>query len=158
MPNDDLPHEVILSIQRILELEPSGEVDRLDGLSEKFNTVEILNDFFPDGSSLSSSFFSQNLLKICMLTFSCSLAEASLAHLEVVNSRLAETQQELQKEVDALQSELKISQDPERMSVIQEMISVGILINRFSLYSPTGRTYWVKCLLFEKRQQSQRQL
>jgi len=58
---------------------------------------------------------------------SCSLAEASLAHLEVVNSRLAETQQELQKEVDALQSELKISQDPERMSIIQEMISVDIL-------------------------------
>jgi hypothetical protein len=64
-----------------------------------------------------------------MLTFSCCLVEASLVHLEVVSSRLAETQQELQKEVDALQSELKISQDPERMSVIQEMISVGILIN-----------------------------
>ena len=52
MPNDDLPHEVILSIQRVLELEPSEKVDRLDGLSEKFNTVEILNEFFPDGSSL----------------------------------------------------------------------------------------------------------
>ena len=51
MPNDDLPHEVILSIQRVLQLEPSEEVDRLDGLSEKFNTVEILNEFFPDGSS-----------------------------------------------------------------------------------------------------------
>ena len=71
-------------------------------------------------------------LKICMLTSSCSLVEASLVHLEVVSSRLAETQQELQKEVDALQSELKISQDPERMSVIQEMISVGFLVNRFS--------------------------
>ena len=56
MPNDDLPHEVILSIQRVLELEPSEEVDRLDGLSEKFNTVEILNEFFPDGSSLFSYF------------------------------------------------------------------------------------------------------
>lgn len=56
MPNDDLPHEVILSIQRVLELEPSGEVDRLDGLSEKFNVVEILNDFFPDGSSLTKPF------------------------------------------------------------------------------------------------------
>ena len=54
MPNDDLPHEVILSIQRVLELEPSEEVDRLDGLSEKFNTVEILNEFFPDGSSTNS--------------------------------------------------------------------------------------------------------
>ena len=63
-----------------------------------------------------------------MLTFSSSLVEASLVHLEVVSSRLAETQQELQKEVDALQSELKISQDPERMSIIQEMISVGFLV------------------------------
>ena len=63
-----------------------------------------------------------------MLTFSSSLVEASLVHLEVVSSRLAETQQELQKEVDALQSELKISQDPERMSIIQEMISVGFFV------------------------------
>ena len=58
MPNDDLPHEVILSIQRVLELDPSKEVDRLDGLSEKFNTVEILNDFFPDGSSFFIHFLS----------------------------------------------------------------------------------------------------
>ena len=67
------------------------------------------------------------------MTSSCSLVEASLVHLEVVSSQLAETQQELQKEVDALQSELKISQDPERMSIIQEMISVGFLVNWFSL-------------------------
>ncbi|KDR67572.1 hypothetical protein GALMADRAFT_79772 [Galerina marginata CBS 339.88] len=97
MHNDDLPHEVILSIQRVLEIQPTEEVDRLDGLSEKFNAIAILNDFFPD--------------------------EASLAHLEAVSARLAETHQELQKEVDALQAELRISQDPERMSVIQEMIS-----------------------------------
>ena len=136
MPNDDLPHEVILSIQRVLELESSEEVDRLDGLSEKFNTVEILNEFFPDGPSLFSYIFSpfcESFLKIGMLTSSYSLVEASLVHLEVVSSRLAETQQELQKEVDALQSELKISQDPERMSIIQEMISVGFLINWFLL-------------------------
>lgn len=151
MPNDDLPHEVILSIQRVLELDPSEEVDRLDGLSEKFSAVEILNDFFPDGSSL-LIFYSKNFFKsffffakISMLTLSYSLVEASLAHLEVVSSRLAETQQELQKEVDALQSELKISQDPERMSVIQEMISVNYFImpcfGIILIVSPTGRTY-----------------
>lgn len=50
MNTEDLPHEVILSIQRVLEIEPNEEVDRLDGLSEKFNAVEILNDFFPDGA------------------------------------------------------------------------------------------------------------
>jgi len=41
-----------------------------------------------------------------------------------VSARLAETQVELQKEVDLLQAELRVSQDPERMLVIQEMISV----------------------------------
>jgi hypothetical protein len=36
-----------------------------------------------------------------------------------------ETQEELQKEIDSLQAELRVSQDPERMLVIQEMISVS---------------------------------
>ncbi|KAF4621282.1 hypothetical protein D9613_000203 [Agrocybe pediades] len=97
MSNDELPHEVILSIQRVLEIQNTDEPDRLDGFSQKFNAIEILNDFFPD--------------------------EASLAHLDAVSARLTETHQELQKEVDQLQAELSISQDPERMSVIQEMIS-----------------------------------
>ncbi|KAF9479029.1 hypothetical protein BDN70DRAFT_921489 [Pholiota conissans] len=94
---DELPHDVILSIQRVLDIKQTEEIDRLDGLSEKFNAVEILNDFFPD--------------------------EASLAHLDDVSARLAETHEELQKEVDVLQAELKHNQDPERMSTIQEMIS-----------------------------------
>jgi len=49
MSNDELPHEVILAIQRVLEIQPTDEIDRLDGLSERFNAVEILNDFFPNG-------------------------------------------------------------------------------------------------------------
>lgn len=94
---DDLPHEVILSIQRVLEINPTQEVDPLDGLIENFTAVDILNNFFPD--------------------------EASLAHIEVVNTQLAETQAELQKEIDLLQADLKANQDPERMTMIQEMIS-----------------------------------
>ena len=50
METGELPQEVILSIQRILEIQATGEIDRLDGLSGKFNAVEILNDFFPDGT------------------------------------------------------------------------------------------------------------
>ena len=50
MPGDELPHEVVLSIQRVLEIQQTDEIDRLDGLSEKFNAIEILNDFFPDGA------------------------------------------------------------------------------------------------------------
>jgi hypothetical protein len=49
MNNDELPHEVILAIQRVLEIQPTEEIDRLDGLSERFNAIEILNDFFPNG-------------------------------------------------------------------------------------------------------------
>lgn len=59
-----------------------------------------------------------------MLNFSCTYAEASLAHIDAVNSRLAETQLELQNEIDSLQQELSTNQDPEKMQVIQEMISV----------------------------------
>lgn len=54
--------------------------------------------------------------------------EASLAHLEDVGARLAETHEELRKEVISLQAELKASQDPDRMSVIQEMISVRLYV------------------------------
>jgi len=47
-----------------------------------------------------------------------------------------ETQEELQREIDSLQAELRVSQDPEKMLVIQEMISVsgrGALCLLFSL-------------------------
>ena len=47
---DDLPHEVILSIQRVLEINPTQKVDPLDGLTENFSAVDILNNFFPDGA------------------------------------------------------------------------------------------------------------
>ncbi|KAJ7268661.1 Vps53-like protein [Mycena haematopus] len=97
MQHDELPHEVILAIQRVLEL-PSGEdADPLDVLSNEFKSVDILNGFFPD--------------------------EASLAHIASVQARLIENQRELQREIDALQAELKQNQDPTRMHLIQEMIS-----------------------------------
>lgn len=51
--------------------------------------------------------------------------EASLAHIDSVNQKLNETQNKIQKEIDELQEELKKNQDPERMSMIQEMISVS---------------------------------
>jgi hypothetical protein len=44
--------------------------------------------------------------------------------LQGVQTQLADTQQQLQEEIDSLQAELKRNQDPERMSIIQEMISV----------------------------------
>ena len=50
--------------------------------------------------------------------------EASLESLQDVQTQLADTQHQLQEEIDSLQAELKRNQDPERMSIIQEMISV----------------------------------
>ena len=71
----DLPHEDVVSIQRVLDIQPNEEVDRLDGLSERFNPVEILNDFFPDGASFSCLYqcyleysVQRNLLLILMLS------------------------------------------------------------------------------------------
>ncbi|KAH6906364.1 Vps53-like protein [Coprinopsis sp. MPI-PUGE-AT-0042] len=97
MAREDLPQEVVLAIQRILDIQATDDSDPFDGLSEEFSTASILNQFFPD--------------------------EAALGKLDEVNAQLAETQKELQAEVDSLQAELRRNQDPDRMSVIQEMIS-----------------------------------
>lgn len=49
MIEDDLPHEVILAIQRVLEVNNDVESDPLDALSTNFSPVDVLNDLFPDG-------------------------------------------------------------------------------------------------------------
>ena len=49
MSDDELPHELVLSIQRILNLESSQHNDPLDVLSSDFTPIDILNGFFPDG-------------------------------------------------------------------------------------------------------------
>ncbi|PSR73209.1 hypothetical protein PHLCEN_2v10930 [Hermanssonia centrifuga] len=97
-PRDEgLPHELILSIQRVLDLRPGPDSDPLDSFSDNFNPVGMLNEFFPD--------------------------EASLGQLEAVQSRLAQNERDLQLEIDSLQDELGTEQDPNRMHLIQEMIS-----------------------------------
>ncbi|KDQ27540.1 hypothetical protein PLEOSDRAFT_1104224 [Pleurotus ostreatus PC15] len=92
-----LPAEVILSINRILEISPTEAEDALDELSDEFNATTTLNTYFPD--------------------------EASLAQVESIQARLAEQQQRLQDEIHSLRAELKANQDPGRMHLIQEMIS-----------------------------------
>ncbi|KAJ7594544.1 Vps53-like protein [Mycena floridula] len=49
--------------------------------------------------------------------------EASLAHTETVQRRLQDTQREIQREIDALQLQLRQNQDPNRMQLIQDLIS-----------------------------------
>lgn len=51
--DEELPHEVILGIQRVLDLRPGQDVDPLDALSNDFSPVDVLNGLFPDGVSLS---------------------------------------------------------------------------------------------------------
>ena len=47
--DDALPHELILSIQRVLDIRAGPDADPLDDLSDGFNPVGILNGVFPDG-------------------------------------------------------------------------------------------------------------
>ncbi|KAH7923145.1 hypothetical protein BV22DRAFT_1196908 [Leucogyrophana mollusca] len=96
--DEELPHEVILAIQRVLELktEQQGD-DPLDVLSNEFNPEDVLNELFPD--------------------------EASLSQLETVQANLAQNQRDLQREIDSWKAELRRDQDPTRMQLIQEMIS-----------------------------------
>ncbi|KAF9268827.1 hypothetical protein L218DRAFT_917932 [Marasmius fiardii PR-910] len=92
--NDELPRELVLSIQRVLETQSS---DPFEPFSNEFNPAEVLNNFFPD--------------------------ETSLALTENVKEKLLQTKQDLQHELESLRQELKRNQDPDRMQLIQEMIS-----------------------------------
>ncbi|KAH9942364.1 Vps53-like protein [Epithele typhae] len=94
---DELPPDLILSIERILNIHAHEDADALDKLTNDFNPVPVLNEYFPD--------------------------EAALGQMEAVQARLAQNERELQAEIDALREELRKDQDPSRMQLIQEMIS-----------------------------------
>ena len=65
----------------------------------------------------------QGLTGVSVTLFSC--PESALGQLEAVQARLAQNEQDLQAELDALREELRKDQDPSRMQLIQEMISVS---------------------------------
>ena len=48
--DDALPHELVVSIQRVLDLHPGPDADPLDDLTDEFGPVGVLNQFFPDGT------------------------------------------------------------------------------------------------------------
>ena len=50
MLGDELPNEVVLAIQRILEIKGEENSDPLDDLSNNFSPSKVLNDLFPDGA------------------------------------------------------------------------------------------------------------
>lgn len=94
---DHLPRQLIVSIRQALEVDPGSVDNPLDELSDEFNPLDVLNQLFPD--------------------------EASLVQLETVQGRLAEDERLLQQEIHALEDELERDQDPNRIQLIQEMIS-----------------------------------
>lgn len=48
-PGQELPLEVILSLQRILDLQHGNDADTLDGVFGQFDAVSNLNKLFPTG-------------------------------------------------------------------------------------------------------------
>ncbi len=121
--DDTLPHELILSIQRILDIHAGPDADPLDDLSDDFNPVGILNGIFPNGVSAVDELSQRTDASI----------EESLGQLETVQTRLAQNERDLQQEIKALQEELRKEQDPSRMQLIQEMISVSCVLDAASM-------------------------
>ena len=47
--HDELPHELIMSIERVLDIQGQAEKDPLDALTNSFDAVNVLNGYFPNG-------------------------------------------------------------------------------------------------------------
>lgn len=145
----ELPQELVLAIQRVLELNPEQNDDPLDDLSNNFNPVDVLNQLFPDGVYVCP-------FRVCFVTWV--VTEASLARLDAVQAKLAQDERELQAEIDALQEALKRDQDPGRMQLIQEMISVLVPF----LWIPIGcsnlpcRISSGKCRAYARKRRNQK--
>lgn len=52
---DGLPHEVVLSIQRVLNIQDGPDTNPLDSLASRFSAIDTLNCLFPDGKYVRSS-------------------------------------------------------------------------------------------------------
>jgi hypothetical protein len=155
--DEELPHEVILAIQRILDVQPDFEEnDPLATLSNDFSRVDMLNEIFPDGEF--------GLSVITPGSSPVNTSENSLSKVEAVQAGLVQNELELQREIDALQLELERDQDPTRMQLIQETISVSVFsscpvnICPQKLTQGTIRNYWVKCHAFVRKRMNLRQL
>jgi vacuolar protein sorting-associated protein 53 len=109
-----LPQHLVLSIERILDLD---DTDPLGIVGDSFNVVDVINAYFPDGASRAQGNDYQTLsYGVCL--------EESLGKLDTVQVQLAQDERDLRDEIAQLQEELKLQQDPIRIQLIQEMISV----------------------------------
>jgi hypothetical protein len=53
--SEELPHELLLSIGRILDIKESPETDPLDTIGGQFNVIDIINNYFPNGAYASKA-------------------------------------------------------------------------------------------------------
>jgi hypothetical protein len=112
-----LPPDVVIAIQRILEVQ--GSPDSIDSLTQ-FSPIPTLNRLFPDGA-----FHRCSLCEVTSLALPYFI-EASLGGIASTQARLKDDQAALQQEIDTLQDELRRDQDPARMQIIQELIAVRV--------------------------------
>jgi vacuolar protein sorting-associated protein 53 len=147
--SEELPHELLLSISRILDLRESSETDPLDTVGGQFNVIDIINHYFPNGASYSRQ---------CQLNYQCRrvvLLEESLGQLNAVQVQLAQDEWDLRQEIARLQDELRPQQGHGKIQLIQEMISVcpeTFILHVFLLiFCLCARTFWVRCLSSGKR-------
>ena len=49
--SEELSRDLVLSIQRILDLHPSPETDSLDAIGDGFSPIDVINGYFPNGAS-----------------------------------------------------------------------------------------------------------
>lgn len=147
--SEELPHDLLLSISHILDLEESPETDPLDTIGGQLNVVDIINRYFPDGAFV---------WRQCQLNYQSRrviFLEGSLGQLDAVQVQLAQDERDLREEIARLQDELRLQQGLGRIQLIQEMISVcpEALFLLYILLTPPlcTRTYWVRCPLSGKR-------
>lgn len=51
----ELPPELLVSIQRVLELKEDADAEAIDSLGPNFSPVDVLNKFFPNGARYPST-------------------------------------------------------------------------------------------------------
>ena len=48
--SEELSRDLVLSIQRILDLNASSETDSLDAIGDGFCAIDVINGYFPNGA------------------------------------------------------------------------------------------------------------
>ena len=117
--SEELSHDLVLSITRILDLKAPPETDPLDTVGDGFDIIDVVNEYFPDGAfALVEATTKLSTLYVILYL------EQSLGKLDAIQAQLAQDEQDLWDEIVRLQEELRGQQESGKVQLIQEMISV----------------------------------